>query len=28
MLINVDELFLFYIFYFHKNKIDKNIFTY
>jgi len=27
MLINVDELFLFYIFYFHKNKIDKNIFT-
>jgi len=27
MLINFDELFLFYIFYFVKNKIDKNIFT-
>jgi hypothetical protein len=27
MLINIDELFLFYIFYFVKNKIDKNIFT-
>jgi len=27
MLINIDELFLFNIFYFIKNKIDKNIFT-